>query len=152
LTPAVASLREGRCGGRAAATTGCTRRSKPAGVDSAAFVEPISTSERDYGVNGDVVFRADSAADFLVVVQHRRFVLVLVLADDDDAPEKDGGEQEPHLVDRGLVAAFLVAVACLSAGGHGGGLGDSHQIETDVAVGQWIGRRICLSHEKSFSG
>ena len=74
-------------------------------------------------------------ADLLAVVEHRRLVL-LALADDDDAAHADGADQRAHGVDGGAVAAVLVAAADPAAGGHGGGLGDADQLEGEVAVGR----------------
>jgi hypothetical protein len=62
------------------------------------------------GVDGDVALGALAAADLLAVEQHRRLVL-LALADDDDALHRDGADQLAHRVDRRAVAAVLVAAA-----------------------------------------
>ena len=86
-------------------------------------------------VDGDVALRARAVADLLAVVEHRGLVL-LALADDDDAVHADGADQGAHRVDRRAVAAVLVAAADPAAGGHGGGLGDPDQLEGEVAVGR----------------
>ena len=61
-------------------------------------------------VDGDVDLRRRAVADLLAVVEHRRLVL-LALADDDDAVHRDGVEHEAHRVDGGLVGGVLVAAA-----------------------------------------
>ncbi len=86
-------------------------------------------------VDGDVALRALAVADLLAVVEHRRLVL-LALADDDDAVHAHRADERAHRVDRGAVAAVLVAAADPAAGGHGGRLGDPDQLEGEVAVGR----------------
>ena len=58
-----------------------------------------------------------AVADVLTVEEHRGVVL-LALADDDDAVHADGADQRAHGVDRYAVGALLVAAADPSAGGH----------------------------------
>src|SRR6478752_3863121 len=86
------------------------------------------------GVDGDVAPRALTVADLLAVEQHGRLVL-LALADHDDAPHGDAADELAHRVDRGPVAAVLVAAAHPPACRHRGGLGDPHQLHGEVAVG-----------------
>ena len=74
-------------------------------------------------------------ADLLAVVEHGRLVL-LALADDDDALHAHRADQRAHGVDRRAVAAVLVAAAHPAAGGHGGRLGHPDQLEGQVAVGR----------------
>ena len=76
---------------------------------------------------------AGAVADLLAVVEHRRLVL-LALADDDDAAHRDGADQRAHGVDGRAVAAVLVAAPDPAAGGHRGGLGDPDELEGEVAV------------------
>ena len=59
-------------------------------------------------IDGDVDLRAAAVADLLAVEEHRRLVL-LALADHDDAVHPDGVEHEPHRVDRGGVGLLLLA-------------------------------------------
>ena len=80
-----------------------------------------------------------AVADLLAVEEHRRVVL-LALADDDDAVHRHRGEHRPHGVDRGAVGALLVAPAHPAAGGHGGRLGGPHEVHGEVAVGGLGGR------------
>ena len=82
----------------------------------------------------------------LAVVEHRRLVL-LALADHDDAVHRDGVEHRAHRVDRGLVGSDLVAAADPAAGAHRRGLGDAHELEREVAVGAWLA--IGLDPERS---
>ena len=84
-------------------------------------------------VDRDVALGALPVADLLAVVEHRRVVL-LALADDDDALHAHRADQRAHRVDRGAVAAVLVAAADPPARGHRGRLGDPHQLEGQVAV------------------
>ena len=86
-------------------------------------------------VDGDVDLRRAAVADVLAVVEHRRLVL-LALADDDDAVHRDRVEHEAHRVDGGLVGGDLVAAADPAGGGERGGLGDAHELEREVAVGR----------------
>ena len=70
----------------------------------------------------------------LAVEEHRRLVL-LALADDDDAVHVDGVEDEAHGVDGRLVGGLLVAHADEAGGGERGGLGHADELEGEVAVG-----------------
>ena len=79
-----------------------------------------------------------AVADLLAVEEHRRFVL-LALADHDDAVHRDRVEHVAHRVDGGAVGGDLVAAADPAGGGQGGGLGDAHQLQRDVAVGLRLG-------------
>ena len=74
----------------------------------------------------------------LAVEQHRRLVL-LALADDDDAVHRHGVEHDPHGVDRGPVGPVLVAPAHPAAGRQRGGLGGADELEGEVAVGALLG-------------
>ena len=87
-----------------------------------------------------------AVADLLAVVEHRRLVL-LALADDDDAVHRHGVEHEAHGVDGGAVGALLVAAAHPAGGGQRGGLGDPDELQGEVAIG---GLR--LLHGQLFSG
>ena len=70
----------------------------------------------------------------LAVVEHRGLVL-LPLADHDDAVHRDRIEDKAHRVDRSLVSGDLVAAADPAGGSKGGGLGDTHELEGQIAVG-----------------
>ena len=61
-------------------------------------------------VDRDVDLGPFAVPDLLAVVEHRRLVL-LALADDDDAAHRDAVEDVPHRVDRGLVGGLLLAAA-----------------------------------------
>ena len=61
-------------------------------------------------IDGDVDLGRRAVADRLAVVEHRRLVL-LALADDDDAVHGDRVEHVAHGVDGGLVGGLLVAAA-----------------------------------------
>ena len=69
----------------------------------------------------------------LAVEEHGRVVL-LALADDDDAVHRHRGDQGAHRLDGCPVGAVLVAAADPAPAGHGRGLGDPHQLECEVAV------------------
>ncbi len=84
-------------------------------------------------VDSDVDLRA-SRAHVLAVEQHRRLVL-LPLADHDDAVHRDRVEHRAHGIDGRLVGGNLVAAADPPAGAHGGGFGDADELESEVAVG-----------------
>ena len=86
-------------------------------------------------VDRDVDLGRAAVADLLAVVEHRRLVL-LALADHDDAVHRHGVQREAHRVDGGLVGRLLVAAADPARGGQRGGLGDAHQLEREVAVGR----------------
>jgi hypothetical protein len=84
-------------------------------------------------------------ADRLAVEEHRRLVL-LSLADHDDAVHLDGAEHQAHRVDRGLVGQLLLAPADPARGGHRRRLGDPNQLEREIAVGRsaHVPRILCL--------
>ena len=86
-------------------------------------------------VDRDVDRRRRAVADLLAVVQHRRLVL-LPLADHDDAVHADRAEHRVHAVDGGLVGGDLVAAADPARGLHRRGLGHAHELEREVAIGR----------------
>ena len=85
-------------------------------------------------VDGDVDLGRAAVADPLAVVEHRRLVL-LALADHDDAVHRHRVEHQPHRVDGGLVGRLLLAPPHPAGGGKRRGLGDPDQLEREVAVG-----------------
>src|SRR4029453_4681690 len=84
-------------------------------------------------VDGDVARGALTGPDRLAVVEHRGLVL-LALADHDDAVHRDRVDHQAHRVDGGLIGCHLVAAAHPSARGERGGLGDPDELQGDVAV------------------
>ena len=84
-------------------------------------------------VDGDVDRRGVAVADLLADVEHRRLVL-LALADDDDAVHVDESEAPAHRIDGGLVGHLLLIAPHVPGGGHRGALGDPDQLERKVAV------------------
>ena len=85
-------------------------------------------------IDGHVDARARAVADVLAVVEHGRLVL-LALADHDDAVHRDGVEHVAHRVDGRLIRGDLVAGAHEAGGGERGGLGDAYELEGEVAIG-----------------
>ena len=85
-------------------------------------------------IDGDVDLGRGPVADLLAVVEHRRLVL-LALADHDDAVHRHRVEHLAHGVDGRLVGALLVAAADHPRGGERRGLGDAHQLQREVAIG-----------------
>ena len=85
--------------------------------------------------------RTQPVADLFAVVEHWRFVF-FALADDDHAAHRHRGDELAHRVDGGTVAAFLVAAAHPAAGRHRAGLGDSHQLQGQVAIRAHIKRGV----------
>ena len=85
-------------------------------------------------IDRDVDARAGAVADVLAVVEHGRLVL-LALADHDDAVHRDGVEHGAHGVDGRLVGGDLVAGARPARGGERGGLGHTYELEGEVAIG-----------------
>ena len=81
----------------------------------------------------DVALGAVAVADLLAVEEHGRVVL-LALADDDDALHRHRRDQGAHGLDSCPVRAVLVAAAHPATAGHGRGFGDPHQLEGKVAV------------------
>ena len=81
-----------------------------------------------------------AVADLLAVVEHRRLVL-LALADHDDAVHRDRVEHVAHRVDGGLVGGLLVAAPDHPRRGQSSGLGHAHELEREVAVGPPSTRR-----------
>ena len=84
-------------------------------------------------VDRDVHGRPVAVADLLAVEEHRRLVL-LALADHDDAGHRDGVEDYAHAVDRSLVGGLLVAPADPPARAERGGLRHADELEREVAV------------------
>ena len=84
-------------------------------------------------VDRDVDLGAGSVADLLAVEEHRRLVL-LALADDDDAAHRDGVEHEPHRVDGRLVGRDLVPAPDPARRERRGRLGDANELERKVPV------------------
>ena len=76
---------------------------------------------------------ARAVADPLAVEEHRRLVL-LALADHDDAVHVDAVEHVAHRVDRGGVGRLLVAAADQPRGAERRRLGHADQLEREVAV------------------
>ena len=91
-------------------------------------------------VDRDVDLRAVAVADLLAVVEHRRLVL-LALADHDDAAHLHAVEDGAHRVDGGLVGGFLLAATDPASRSHRTGLGDAHELQRDVAIRGRHGRR-----------
>ena len=86
-------------------------------------------------VDRDVDGGRRAVADALAVVEHRRLVL-LALADHDDAVHRDVPTMRAHRVDGGPVGGVLVAAADPAAGGERRGLGHADELEGEVAVGR----------------
>jgi hypothetical protein len=86
-----------------------------------------------YIVDGDVALGTGAVADLLAVVEHGGVVL-LALADDDDPAHADGRDHRAHGLDRGAVGLVLLTAAHPAAAGHGGCLGDTNQLESEVAI------------------
>src|SRR5918994_1243281 len=95
------------------------------------FSFPLSWSVSPIG--GAISSTPARPPDVLAVVEHRGLVL-LALADHDDAVHRDGVEQQPHRVDRGPVGALLVAAPDPARGGKRGVLGGTHEPHGEVAV------------------
>ena len=85
-------------------------------------------------VDGHVHLGRLAVADLLAVVEHRRLVL-LALADDDDAAHGDGVEHRAHRVDRRLVGGVLVAAADPAPAAERGRLGHADELEGEVPIG-----------------
>ena len=85
------------------------------------------------GIHGDVGLGWQAVADPLAGVEHRRLVL-LALADHDDAVHVDGVQREAHGVDGGLVGGDLVALAHPAGGRQRGSLGNASQLEGEVTI------------------
>ena len=84
-------------------------------------------------IDRDVDLGRGAVADLLAVEQHRGLVL-LPLADHDDAVHRHRVEHVAHRVDGGLVGALLVAAPDHPRGRQRRRLGDAHQLEREVAV------------------
>ncbi len=84
-------------------------------------------------VDGDVALGTFARADLLAVEEHGGLVL-LALADDDDATHRHRADQSSHGVDGGLVGAVLVAAPDPPGGCERGRLGHSDEFEGEVAV------------------
>ena len=84
-------------------------------------------------IDGDVDHRRVARAEPLAVIEHRRLVL-LALADDDDAVHVHHVEEQPHGVDGRLVGGVLVAPAHPARGRQRGRLGGPDQVESQVRI------------------
>ena len=96
-------------------------------------------------VDGDVDHGRAAVADLLAVVEHRRLVL-LALADHDDAVHRDRVEHQPHRVDGGAVGALLLAAADPAAGGERPRLGHPDELEREVAIRRRAGADVVRDH------
>jgi len=85
-------------------------------------------------VDGYIDFGRVAVPDLLAVEEHRRLVL-LPLADDDDALHGDGVEHRAHGVDGRLVGGLLVAAPDPARAAERGGLGHADELEREVPVG-----------------
>ena len=85
-------------------------------------------------VDRDVHRRSRPVPDGLAVVQHRRLVL-LALADDDDAVHRDRVDHETHRVHGRLIGGDLVASTDPASGGERRGFGHASELHREVAVG-----------------
>ena len=86
-------------------------------------------------VDGDVDVRQRAVADVLAVVEHRRLVL-LALADHDDAVHMEGRSTARIASTAAWSAASLSPHADQPRGGERGGLGHADELEREVAVGE----------------
>ena len=85
-----------------------------------------------------------AGADLLADIQHRRLVH-FALADHHGAGDGDGVEGAAHGLDGGAVGLVLLAETDPARGGKCRGLGDAHEFEGEVAVGDVAGlRRVCV--------
>src|SRR5207342_609339 len=84
-------------------------------------------------VDGDVDLGAYPVPHFLAVEEHRRLVL-LALADDDDAAHRDRVEHEAHRVDRSLVGSDLVPAPDPTGRERRGRLRDANELERKVPI------------------
>src|SRR5262249_26851422 len=73
--------------------------------------------------------------DLLAVEEHRRLVL-LTLADHDDATHRDRVQHQPHGVDGRLVGAVLVAAPDPATRSHRSRLRHADELEREIPVGR----------------
>src|SRR5438132_12302340 len=103
------------------------------------------------GIDGDVDLGRAAVAHLLAYVEHRRFVL-LPLADDDEPGHVDEAEAAAHGVDRRLVSCLLLVAPHEARCSQRSTLGDTHQLERQVAVDRSaeIARRLAChrGHER----
>ena len=96
-------------------------------MTASAPLRPMAVERRAVdGVDRDVHLGRAAVADPLAVEEHRGVVL-LALADDDDAVHRDRAEHEAHRVHRGAIRGVLVAASGPARGGDGGGFGHADQ-------------------------
>ena len=98
-------------------------------------------------VDGDVDLGPGAVADLLAVEEHRRLVL-LALADDDDAAHRDRVEHEAHRVDRCLIGRDLVSAPDPARGERRRGLRDADELEREVPVRN-LGAHVARSYIRS---
>ena len=102
-------------------------------------------------VDGDVDLRPEAGADPLAVEEHRRLVL-LALADHDDALHRDGVDHPSHQVDGGTVGGVLVAATDPAGCSHRGRLRHPDELEGEVAIGDSGVDAGCSRLRRSYSG
>ncbi len=85
-------------------------------------------------VDRDVDLGTEACADPLVVEEHRRLVL-LPLADHDDALHRDGVDHAPHEIDGRAVGGVLVAATDPAGRSHRCRLRHADELEREVPIG-----------------
>ena len=96
------------------------------------------------GIDRDV-HRGAAGADLLADVEHRRLVH-LALADHHGAGDCDGVERAAHRLDGCAVGLVLLAETDPARGGKRCGLGDAHDLERKIAVGDVAGLGLMSGH------
>ncbi len=88
-------------------------------------------------IDGDV-HRRSAGTDLLADIEHRRLIH-LAFADHHGAGDGDLVERAAHGLDRRAVGLVLLAEADPAGGGECRGLGDAHEFEGEVAIGDVAG-------------
>ena len=124
--------RSSPCRRRGPGRTSC--RARTSAIDREGAVRPLRSSVvPSTGSTAMSTSGRASVADPLPVEEHRRLVL-LALADDDDAVHRDRAEHDAHGVDGRIVGARSCRPCPTSARRHRGCLGDADQVQGEVAV------------------
>lgn len=99
-------------------------------------------------IDRNIDFRARAIADTFTVEQHGGVVL-FPLTDDDHTIHRDGADELAHRVDCSTIGPVLVTASDPPRGRHRSSFGDTHELEGQVAIGDF---RFPHHHMSSVAG
>ncbi len=111
------------------------RAARGDGDDGDGVGQPLGQQVRPLDrIDGDIDLWAAAVADDLAVIEHGGLVL-LPLADDDDAVHAHRAEQQPQRVDGRAVPFFFLPAADPARRRQSGRLGGPHQFQRQISIG-----------------